>query len=106
MSTGVRYNEASESAELPLPPKPKQHPVAVKPNRFGPSQSRIDSRNKSSATPAVRLPAIKTEPSDVPEDDTLPKNKNLEDNNQTASKTDAMPKKQRRMFKTKKTCVS
>ena len=70
VSTGVKYSEIV--GDTPTSNKPKPNPSAAKPNRSGPTAGRISSRNKSSVTPVVRLPPIKAEPPDVPDEDEPP----------------------------------
>ena len=70
VSTGVKYGETASNT--PTSNKPKPNPSAAKPNRSGPTDGRITSRNKSSVAPVVRLPPIKAEPPDVPDDDEPP----------------------------------
>ena len=72
VSTGVKYGETSSVDDMPIPDKPKPKPSTAKPNRSSPSADRINSRNKSSVAPTVRLPPIKTEHTDVPDKDKLP----------------------------------
>ena len=68
-STGVKYGETSSLEDVPIPVIPKPKPPAAKPNRSGPTANRINSRNKSSVAPTVRLPPIKTEHIEVPDKD-------------------------------------
>ena len=65
VSTGVKYGEIAVDTRKSN--KPKSNKSAAKPKRFGPSAGRINSRNKSSKAPVVRLPAIKVELPDVPD---------------------------------------
>ena len=58
VSTGVKYAEIA--GDTPTFNKPKSNTSAAKPNRSGPTADRINSRNKSSIAPVVRLPPIKS----------------------------------------------
>ena len=70
VSTGVKYGEIA--SDTPTSNKPKPNPSAAKPNRSGPTTGRISSWNKSSVAPVLRLPPIKAEPPDVPDEDKPP----------------------------------
>ena len=70
VSTGVKYGVIV--SDTPTSNKPKPNPSAAKPNRSGPTAGRISSWNKSSVAPVVRLPPIKAEPPDVPDEDEPP----------------------------------
>ena len=63
VSTGIKYEEPT--CDTLSSTKPKSNTSTAKPNRSGPSTSRISSRNKSSTAPVMRLPPIKAEQSDV-----------------------------------------
>ena len=70
VSTGVKYGEIAGDTRTSNKPKPNLS--AAKPNRSSPTAGRISSRNKSSVAPVVRLPPIKAEPPDVPDEDEPP----------------------------------
>ena len=71
-NTGMQYDTNPESDSSAKSPRPVIKPKVFKPSRSGPSQARINSRTKNSATPLVRLPAQKsnsTEPQPVIDDE-------------------------------------
>ena len=70
VSTGVKYGEIV--GDTPTLNRPKPNTSAAKPNRSGPTAGRISSWNKSSVAPVMRLPPIKAEPPDVPDEDEPP----------------------------------
>ena len=59
-NTGVQYDTNPESDSSAKSPRPVIKPKLFKPSHSGPSQARIDSHTKNSATPLVRLPAQKS----------------------------------------------
>ena len=80
VSSGVKYGEIA--SDTPTSNKPKPNPSAAKPNRSSPTAGRISSRNKSSVAPVVRLPPIKAEPPDVPDEDEPPTVGDSDDTNE------------------------
>ena len=80
VSTGVKYGEIA--GDTPTSNRPKPNTSAAKPNRSSPTAGRISSRNKSSVAPVVRLPPIKAEPPDVPDEDEPPTVRDSDDTNE------------------------
>ena len=80
VSTGVKYSEIAD--DTPTPNRSKSTSSAAKPNRSSPTADRISSRNKSSVAPVVRLPPIKAEPPDMPEENKPPTVGDSDDTNE------------------------
>ena len=80
VSTGVKYGEIV--VDTPTSNRPKPNTSAAKPNRSSPTAGRINSRNKSSVAPVMRLPPIKAEPPDVPDEDEPPTVRDSDDTNE------------------------
>ena len=84
---------------------PNPSTSAAKPNRSSPTAGRISSRNKSSVAPVVRLPPIKAEPPDVPDEDEPPPTVGDSDDTNEAHEDDIplseLAKKLRGTFMTK-----
>ena len=80
VSTGVKYGEIA--SDTPTSNRPKPNTSAAKPNRSSPTAGRISSHNKSSVAPVMRLPPIKAEPPDVPDEDEPPTVGDSDDTNE------------------------
>ena len=91
--------------DTPTSNRPKPNTSDANPNRSSPTADRISSRNKSSVAPVVRLPPIKAEPPDVPDENEPPTVVDSDDTNE--AQEDDIPlselaKKLRGTFTTKK----